>query len=356
MLTKIFSFVYLILISIQSFATSKPLEIKVIDEYAMSIDNAIFSVLDRGKSYKIIQEEKTTNGIFHLTIDYDKEYYFMIQSQSFFVSHLFLSFHEIKNQSLEGDILNTQNTNVRMLSKNTIAVTLKKIPYFQFLARDQQTGEYIDAQYSIRLNKTGAVTVRKARKGEPIDYLPEMFCTFEVSVQKDAYVTYTKEFFYDKSFKGLEYAFELGIDSSKIKIPKDTATLILASKTNKPIIPKITKPSPNMVIPFEQGSFYLTTQTRAQLSSLVSKLQNDRNTTLRIVGCHDGIGSAKLNGYLAYLRAVAIQIYLDNYNFNSVKTVVQTIESPETDIPLEARRVAKIYIEQEPTQDYISKK
>jgi hypothetical protein len=46
------------------------------------------------------------------------------------------------------------------------------------------------------------------KRGEPLEYLPEMFCTFEVSVRKDNYVG-NKEFLYDKSFKGLERVFEL---------------------------------------------------------------------------------------------------------------------------------------------------
>ncbi len=353
MLTKILLFVCFIFISIRSFATSKHLEIKVIDEYSMPVENAIFSILEKTRSHKVIQEEKTTDGTFHVTIDYDKEYYFMIQSQAFFVSHLFLSFHEIKNQSLEGDVLNTQNINVRILSKNAIAVTLKRIPYFQFLAKDQNTGEYIDAEYSIRLNKTGAVAVRKARKGEPIEYLPEMFCTFEVSVRKDNYVAYTQEFLYDKSFKGLERVFELKTDSANIK--KDSLSPILVKKATKPFIPKIIPPAPDLVIPFEQGSFYLTAATQEQLNGLITQLQNNSTVTLRIVGSHDGVGSAKLNSYLAYLRAVVIQIYLDNHRLTNVKTVVQTITNPETDIPLAARRVAKIYIEQVHSQDFISK-
>jgi len=335
-----------------SFATSKQLEIRVIDEYSMPVDNAIFSILERSKNHKVIQEEKTTDGTFHLTIEYDKEYYFMIQSQAFFVSHLFLSFHEIKNQSLEGDVLNTQNTNVRIVSKNTIAIVLKRIPYFQFLAKDQNTGEYIDAEYSIRLNKTGAVAIRKARKGEPIEYLPEMFCTFEVSVRKDNYVAYTKEFLYDKSFKGLNQIFELKVDSLPIRA--DSIKAILVKNTTKPIIPKVIAPAPNLVIPFEQGSFYLTAETQEQLNGLISQLQNHQNTTLRIVGSHDGVGSAKLNSYLAYLRAVVIQIYLDNHQLQGVKTVIETITNPETDTPLAARRVAKIYIEY--PQDFISRK
>ncbi len=312
-----------------SFATSKQLEIRVIDEYSMPIDNAIFSILERSKNHKVIQEKKTTDGTFHLTIEYDKEYYFMIQSQAFFVSHLFLSFHEIKNQSLEGDVLNTQNTNVRIVSKNTIAIVLKRIPYFQFLAKDQNTGEYIDAEYSIRLNKTGAVAIRKARKGEPIEYLPEMFCTFEVSVRKDNYVAYTKEFLYDKSFKGLNQIFELKVDSLPIRA--DSIKAILVKNTTKPIIPKVIAPTPNLIIPFEQGSFYLTAETQEH-----------------------GVGSAKLNSYLAYLRAVVIQIYLDNHQLQGVKTVIETITNPETDTPLAARRVAKIYIEH--PQDFISRK
>lgn len=335
-----------------SFATSKQLEIRVIDEYSMPIDNAIFSILERSKNHKVIQEKKTTDGTFHLTIEYDKEYYFMIQSQAFFVSHLFLSFHEIKNQSLEGDVLNTQNTNVRIVSKNTIAIVLKRIPYFQFLAKDQNTGEYIDAEYSIRLNKTGAVAIRKARKGEPIEYLPEMFCTFEVSVRKDNYVAYTKEFLYDKSFKGLNQIFELKVDSLPIRA--DSIKAILVKNTTKPIIPKVIAPTPNLIIPFEQGSFYLTAETQEQLNGLISQLQNNQNTTLRIVGSHDGVGSAKLNSYLAYLRAVVIQIYLDNHQLQGVKTVIETITNPETDTPLAARRVAKIYIEH--PQDFISRK
>jgi hypothetical protein len=351
MLIRIFSFVYLIFISFYSFANSKQLEIRVIDEFAMPVENAIFSILDKSRSHKVIQEQKTTDGTFHLTIDYDKEYYFMIQSQAFFVSHLFLSFHEIKNQSLEGDILNTQNTNVRILSKNTIAVTLKRIPYFQFLAKDQHTGEYIEAEYSIRLNKTGAVAIQKARKGEPIEYLPEMFCTFEVSVRKDNYLAYTQEFLYDNSFKGMERIFELKTDSTNIR--KDLLAPTLVKQIAKPV-PKIITPAPDLIIPFEQGSFYLTAKTQGQLNDLINQIQSTQNATIRIVGSHDGIGSTKLNSYLAYLRAIVIQIYLDNHSLKGVKTVIQTIVSPATDSSLAARRVAKIYIEN--PQDFISSK
>ena len=115
-----------------------------------------------------------------------------------------MSFQEIKNQSLEGDILSTQNTNIIVLSKNQIGVLMKRIPYFTFMAKDKNTGEYIEAEYAIRLNKTGAVNVRKMKRGEPLDYLPEMFCSFEVSVRKDNYLEHSEEFLYDKFFKGME--------------------------------------------------------------------------------------------------------------------------------------------------------
>ncbi|MDI9869625.1 OmpA family protein [Flectobacillus roseus] len=325
------------------------------DEASSILGNASVTILNREKSHNVLLRKETEDGSVQLEIEYNKEYHFLVQSEGFFATHLFLSFQEIKNQSLEGDILNTQNTNILVLSKNQIGVLMKRIPYFTFMAKDKHTGEYIEAEYAIRLNKTGAVNVRKMKRGEPLDYLPEMFCSFEVSVRKDNYLEHSEEFLYDKFFKGMEHTFELQIDSTKIPVPKDITPVMLVKEALKPFIPKIIPPAPDLVIPFEQGSFYLTAATQEQLNGLITQLQNNSTVTLRIVGSHDGVGSAKLNSYLAYLRAVVIQIYLDNHSLTNVKTVVQTITNPETDIPLAARRVAKIYIEQVHSQDFISK-
>ena len=108
------------------------------DEASSILSNASVTILNRDKSHSVFLRKETDDGSVQLEIDYNKEYHFVVQSEGFFASHLFLSFQEIKNQSLEGDILSTQNTNIIVLSKNQIGVLMKRIPYFTFNGERQK--------------------------------------------------------------------------------------------------------------------------------------------------------------------------------------------------------------------------